>query len=182
MAEHGDYASTLALQLAKKSGVSPRDLAADIPDRLAQAPGVKSVDVAGPGFLNVRLDAAAAGELARVVVGQRENYGRNEALAGQVINLEFVSANPTGPVHIGHTRWAAVGDSLHRIFLASGATVASEHYINDAGAQIDHFGASLLAAARGEARRRTATRASTWTRSPPGSSPSTRECWRSRTR
>ncbi len=150
MAEHGDYASTLALQLAKKAGVPPRELAADISDKLAQAAGVKSVDVAGPGFLNVRLDAAAAGELARVVVREGESYGRGDALAGQVINLEFVSANPTGPIHLGHTRWAAVGDSLHRIFAAAGATVTSEHYINDAGAQVELFAASLLAAARGE--------------------------------
>jgi arginyl-tRNA synthetase len=150
VAEHGDYASTLALQLAKKAGIAPRELAQDISGRLAQVPGIKSVDIAGPGFLNVRLDSAAAGELARIVVQQGEGYGRNSALAGQVINLEFVSANPTGPVHLGHTRWAAVGDSLHRIFVASGATVASEHYVNDAGAQIERFGASLLAAARGE--------------------------------
>jgi arginyl-tRNA synthetase len=150
VADHGDYASTLALQLAKKAGVAPRDLAQGISDRLAQAAGIKSVDVAGPGFLNVRLDAAAAGELARTVVQAGETFGRGDALAGQVINLEFVSANPTGPIHLGHTRWAAVGDSLHRIFAAAGATVTSEHYINDAGAQIDHFAASLLAAARGE--------------------------------
>jgi arginyl-tRNA synthetase len=150
VAEHGDYASNLALQLAKKAGVAPRELAQGISDRLAQAAGIKSVDVAGPGFLNVRLDAAAAGELARAVVQAGETYGRGDALAGQVINLEFVSANPTGPIHLGHTRWAAVGDSLHRIFAAAGATVTSEHYINDAGAQVEHFGASLLAAARGE--------------------------------
>ncbi|HWB37098.1 MAG TPA: arginine--tRNA ligase, partial [Rugosimonospora sp.] len=150
VAEHGDYASTLALQLAKKAGVAPRDLAQAISGKLAQAPGIKSVEVAGPGFLNVRLEAAAAGEVARLVVTHGETYGHSEVLAGQVVNLEFVSANPTGPVHLGHTRWAAVGDSLHRIFEAAGATVTSEHYINDAGAQVDHFAASLLAAARGE--------------------------------
>ncbi len=150
VAEHGDYASTLAMQLAKKAGVPPRELAQGISDKLAQVPGVKSVEVAGPGFLNIRLEAAAAGELARLIVTAGENYGRGEALAGQVINLEFVSANPTGMIHLGHTRWAAVGDSLHRIFVAAGATVASEHYINDAGNQVELFGASLLAAARGE--------------------------------
>ncbi|HYN94434.1 MAG TPA: arginine--tRNA ligase [Pilimelia sp.] len=148
--EHGDYASTLALQLAKRVGVPPRDLAADLAQRLAGAPGVKSVEVAGPGFLNIRLDAAAAGELARVVVAAGPAYGHGDRLAGQTVNLEFVSANPTGPVHLGHTRWAAVGDSLRRILSAAGAEVTSEYYVNDAGTQIEHFAASLYAAARGE--------------------------------
>lgn len=148
--EHGDYASTLALQLAKKAGVPPRELAADLAQRLSGVSGIKSVEVAGPGFLNIRLDAAAAGQLARVVVQAGPRYGHSDRLAGQKINLEFVSANPTGPVHLGHTRWAAVGDSLRRILAAAGAEVASEHYINDAGVQIDRFGRSLYAAARGE--------------------------------
>jgi arginyl-tRNA synthetase len=148
--EHGDYASTLALQLAKKVGVPPRELAADLADRLGRAAGVKSVEVAGPGFLNIRLDAAAAGQLARVVVEAGQAYGRSERLAGQKINMEFVSANPTGPIHLGHTRWAAVGDSLHRILAAAGAEVTSEHYINDAGVQVERFGASVYAAAKGE--------------------------------
>jgi arginyl-tRNA synthetase len=148
--EHGDYASNLALQLARKAGIPSRELATAIADELGRAPGVKSVDVAGPGFLNVRLDAAAAGELARVVVQLGRSYGCSRVLAGQKINLEFVSANPTGPVHLGHTRWAAVGDSLGRIFTATGAEVTREHYTNDAGAQLDRFGRSLLAAARKE--------------------------------
>jgi arginyl-tRNA synthetase len=148
--EHGDYASNLALRLAKQVGLAPRDLAQALAKRLSQDPGIKSVDVAGPGFLNVRLEAAAAGELARVVVTAGERYGCSDALAGVRINLEFVSANPTGPVHLGHTRWAAVGDALRRILVAAGAEVSSEHYINDAGSQLEHFGASLLAVARGE--------------------------------
>ena len=148
--EHGDYASTLALQLAKRVGLAPRELAAALADQLGRTPGIKSVEIAGPGFLNIRLEAAAAGQLARLVVEAGAGYGRNEQLAGQRINLEFVSANPTGPVHLGHTRWAAVGDSLHRILAAAGAEVASEHYINDAGAQIERFGRSLYAAARDE--------------------------------
>ena len=148
--EHGDYASTLALQVAKRAGVAPRELAAALADRLGQAAGVKSVEVAGPGFLNIRLEPTAAGEVARVVVEAGPRYGHNEALAGQKINLEFVSANPTGPIHLGHTRWAAVGDALRRILAAAGAEVTSEHYINDAGTQIAQFGASVLAAARGE--------------------------------
>ncbi len=148
--EHGDYASTLAMQLAKRVGRTPRELAAALAERLAELPGIASVEVAGPGFLNIRLEAAAAGELARAVVQSGREYGRSRLLAGQRINLEFVSANPTGPVHLGHTRWAAVGDSLHRILVASGAEVASEHYINDAGSQLEHFGNSLYAAALGE--------------------------------
>ncbi|SDY67542.1 arginyl-tRNA synthetase [Micromonospora pattaloongensis] len=148
--EHGDYASTIALQLAKKIGLPPRELAAGLAEQLARTPGVKSVEIAGPGFLNVRLDPAAAGQLARVVVEAGREYGRSDVLAGQKVNLEFVSANPTGPVHLGHTRWAAVGDSLRRLLAAAGADVASEYYINDAGSQIDRFGRSVLAAAKGE--------------------------------
>jgi arginyl-tRNA synthetase len=147
--DHGDWATNVALQLAKKAGLPPRQLAEQLAARLGEVPGVKSVDVAGPGFLNVVLDAAAAGELARTVVEAGEAYGRNEALAGHVINLEFVSANPTGPLHIGHTRWAALGDSMARLLRASGADVTTEHYVNDAGAQMDKFGASVLARARG---------------------------------
>jgi arginyl-tRNA synthetase len=148
--EHGDYASTLALQLARKAGVAPRDLASELAERLGRTAGVKSVEIAGPGFLNIRLDAAAAGELARGVVQAGRAYGHSDRLSGQKINLEFVSANPTGPIHLGHSRWAAVGDSLRRILTAAGADVASEHYINDAGVQVERFGRSVLAAARGE--------------------------------
>jgi arginyl-tRNA synthetase len=148
--EHGDYASTIAMQVAKKAGLNPRDLAGGLAERLGRQPGVKSVEIAGPGFLNIRLDAAATGSLAATVVEQGDGYGRSDRLAGQRINLEFVSANPTGPIHLGHTRWAAVGDSLRRILAAAGAEVASEHYINDHGTQVDAFGRSVLAAARGE--------------------------------
>jgi len=148
--EHGDYASTLALQVAKKAGVPPRELAAALAEHLGRTPGIKSVEVAGPGFLNIRLESAAAGQLARVVVEQGHRYGRSDRLAGQRINLEFVSANPTGPVHLGHTRWAAVGDALRRILAAAGAEVVAEHYINDAGAQLDRFARSLYAAALGQ--------------------------------
>ncbi|HEX8346730.1 MAG TPA: arginine--tRNA ligase [Actinoplanes sp.] len=149
--EHGDYASTLALQLGKKAGVAPRELAAALAGELGRQAGIKSVEIAGPGFLNIRLDAAAAGELARVVVQAGELYGHTDRLAGQRINLEFVSANPTGPVHIGGVRWAAVGDALSRLLRAAGATVGTEYYFNDAGSQIDRFAKSLYAAAKGEA-------------------------------
>jgi arginyl-tRNA synthetase len=148
--EHGDYASTIALQLAKQVGVPPRELAGALAERLGQARGIKSVEVAGPGFLNIRLDAAAAGQLARVVVEAGTAYGHSAALAGETINLEFVSANPTGPVHIGGVRWAAVGDALSRLLRAAGAKVGTEYYFNDAGSQIDRFARSLIAAARGE--------------------------------
>ncbi len=148
--EHGDYASTIALQLAKRAGVPPRELAAGLAESLSHQPGIKSVEIAGPGFLNIRLDAAAAGSLARLVVDEGQRYGHSERLDGLKINLEFVSANPTGPIHLGHTRWAAVGDSLRRILAAAGAEVTSEHYINDAGVQVDRFGRSVYAAAKGE--------------------------------
>jgi arginyl-tRNA synthetase len=148
--EHGDYASTLALQLAKRAGLAPRELAAALADRLGQTPGIKSVEVAGPGFLNIRLDPAGAGELARVVVQAGPRYGHSAALAGEKVNLEFVSANPTGPIHLGAVRWAAVGDALARLLRAAGARVTTEYYFNDAGTQIDQFARSLLAVARGE--------------------------------
>jgi arginyl-tRNA synthetase len=149
--DHGDWATNVALQLARAAGVPPRRLAETLAERLGRVPGVKSVDVAGPGFLNVVLDAAAAGELARTVVEAGTAYGRGAAAAGQRVNLEFVSANPTGPIHLGGTRWAAVGDSLARVLEATGADVVREYYFNDHGAQIDRFARSLLARARGEA-------------------------------
>lgn len=148
--DHGDWATSVSLKVAKRVGLAPRALAEELVPGIQAIEGVAAVDIAGPGFLNIRLDAAAAGMLARTIVEAGAAYGRTETLAGQVINLEFVSANPTGPLHIGHTRWAALGDSLRRVLAASGAEVASEFYINDAGAQMDVFGASVLAAALGE--------------------------------
>jgi arginyl-tRNA synthetase len=147
--EHGDYATNVALQLAKPAGKPPREVAAVLAARLRDAAGVKSVDIAGPGFLNITLDAASQGELARTIVEAGPGYGRNESLKGLKINLEFVSANPTGPIHIGGVRWAAVGDSLARLLRACGAEVTSEYYINDHGVQIDRFAATLHAVAHG---------------------------------
>lgn len=147
--EHGDWATNVALQLAKPAGTNPRALATDLAARLSSTPGVAAVEIAGPGFLNIRLDTAAAGELARTIVEQGPAYGRGDSLAGQNVNLEFVSANPTGPLHIGGVRWAAVGDSLARVLTAAGARVEREYYFNDHGAQIDRFARSLLARARG---------------------------------
>lgn len=148
--DHGDWSSNIAMRLAKQLGTSPRELAQQIADGLAKVAGIASVEVAGPGFINVRLDAAAAGALAKTIVEAGARYGRNATQAGRSINIEFVSANPTGPLHIGHTRWAALGDAIARVLAASGATVAREYYINDAGVQMDRFAHSVLAAAKGE--------------------------------
>ena len=149
--DHGDWATSIALKVAKRVDRNPRDVAQDLHSALSAIAGIKTIDIAGPGFLNITLDAAAAGEIARSIVTAGKTFGHNDTLAGQSINLEFVSANPTGPLHIGHTRWAGLGDSIGRVLRASGATVANEFYINDAGAQMDVFGESVLAAALGEA-------------------------------
>lgn len=148
--DHGDWASNIAMRLAKPFGTNPRELAQQIADGLAGVEGVASAEVAGPGFINIRLDAAAAGALAKTIVDAGTAYGTNETQAGRSINIEFVSANPTGPLHIGHTRWAALGDAIGRVLAASGATVAREFYINDAGAQMERFAHSIVAAANGE--------------------------------
>ena len=148
--DHGDWATNIALQISKKVGKNPREVAQILAARITEVAGVASVDIAGPGFLNITLDAAAAGELAKTIVEQGSAFGTNETLAGQTINLEFVSANPTGPIHLGGTRWAAVGDSLARIFISQGAKVVREYYFNDHGNQIDRFARSLLARAKGE--------------------------------
>lgn len=148
--QHGDYASPVALQLAKKAGIAPRILADQLAEELRAAPGISAVTVAGPGFVNISLETAAAGALVGDIIAAGETYGNGNDLADTTINLEFVSANPTGPIHIGGARWAAVGDALGRILTAQGARVTREYYFNDAGAQIDRFAASLLAAARNE--------------------------------
>ncbi|GAA2159239.1 arginine--tRNA ligase [Pedococcus bigeumensis] len=148
--DHGDWSTNIALQLAKGAGMPPRDVAARLAERLGRVAGVKAVDIAGPGFLNITVDAASAGELARSIVEAGAAYGSNDSEAGHVINVEFISANPTGPLHLGHTRWAALGDAMSRLLKTSGATVTTEYYINDAGAQMDKFAASVLASAKGE--------------------------------
>jgi arginyl-tRNA synthetase len=148
--EHGDYATSLPLQLAKPAGRPPREVAEAIAAPLRATAGVAGVEVAGPGFLNITLDSAAQGELARTIVTAGEAYGRTSTATGHRFNLEFVSANPTGPLHLGHVRWAAVGDALARILEAAGADVTREYYFNDAGVQIDRYAQSLLAASKGE--------------------------------
>ncbi len=148
--EHGDYATNVALQLAKKAGLPPRRLAELLASELTAADEIAAVDVAGPGFINLTVAASAQGDVARAIVEAGQSYGSSPRLANRKINLEFVSANPTGPVHIGGGRWAPVGDSLARVFRALGADVTREYYFNDHGAQIDRFTRSLLAVARGE--------------------------------
>ncbi|EHI13533.1 arginine--tRNA ligase [Mycolicibacterium thermoresistibile] len=148
--EHGDYATNIALQLGKKVGVNPRELAGWLAAALAEADGIAAAEVAGPGFVNLRIDATAQGAIVATVLRQGARYGHSDTLAGRKINLEFVSANPTGPIHIGGTRWAAVGDALGRLLTTQGADVTREYYFNDHGAQIDRFAKSLIAAAKGE--------------------------------
>ena len=147
---HGDYATNIALQLSKQASVPPRELADALAKELENADGIAAAEVAGPGFLNITVSAAAQGEVARAIVAAGATYGTSKRLAGKRINLEFVSANPTGPIHIGTGRWAPVGDSLARVFGALGADVTREYYFNDHGAQIDRFCRSLLAVARGQ--------------------------------
>ena len=148
--EHGDYATNVALQLAKKAGTNPRELATLLAEELGAAPGVAKVDIAGPGFLNITVEAGAQGQVAADVVAAGEKYGHSDVLAGQKINVEFISANPTGPLHLGHTRWAVLGDAIGRVLSAAGADVTREFYINDRGVQMNHFANSIIAAALGE--------------------------------
>ncbi|TVU57667.1 arginine--tRNA ligase [Corynebacterium aurimucosum] len=148
--EHGDYATNLALQVAKKAGTQPRELAQWLADALAGNDAIDEASIAGPGFLNIRLAAAAQGAIVAQVLSAGADFGSNSTYQGKKINLEFVSANPTGPIHLGGTRWAAVGDSLGRVLEASGAEVTREYYFNDHGGQIDRFARSLVAAAKGE--------------------------------
>jgi arginyl-tRNA synthetase len=148
--EHGDYATNVALQIAKKVGVNPRDLAGWLAAALKESDGIAAADVAGPGFVNLRIEASAQAVVIEQVLEAGAGYGGSAELAGTNINLEFVSANPTGPIHIGGTRWAAVGDALGRLLSTQGADVVREYYFNDHGAQIDRFARSLVAAAKGQ--------------------------------
>ena len=148
--DHGDWATNVAMQLAGKFSLNPRAFAELVAPEISKLDGVEKAEIAGPGFMNITLSAAAAGELAKAIVEAGTSFGRGTDLAGVKLNLEFVSANPTGPIHLGGTRWAAVGDSLARVFEAQGAEVTREYYFNDHGAQIDRFARSLLASARGQ--------------------------------
>ena len=150
--EHGDYATSIALALAKGEGKSPREIAELVRSGLAANSAIAKVEIAGPGFINITLNQASQGAVVTTILNEREGYGRSSALSGVKINLEFISANPTGPLHLGHTRWAAVGDALASVLAAAGASVTREFYINDRGVQMDLFGASIRAAALGVAR------------------------------
>jgi arginyl-tRNA synthetase len=147
--DHGDYATSIALQLAKAAGKNPREVATLLQSEIASLPGVSAVDIAGPGFINITLDRANQAELVRTILTNAGAFGAGDSLKGVSINLEFISANPTGPLHLGHTRWAAVGDALGRVLKAAGAKVTQEFYINDRGRQMDLFGQSVQAAATG---------------------------------
>ena len=148
--DHGDWATNIAMQLGKKAGLNPRAAAEILQPILEQLPGVEAIEIAGPGFINIRLSAASQGELARDIVAKGNSFGRGTQLAGKKINVEFISANPTGPLHLGHTRWAAVGDAIARVLDAEGAQSSREFYINDLGVQMDKFGESVKAAALGQ--------------------------------
>ena len=148
--EHGDYATNLALQVAKKVGVNPRELAGWLATALGAADGIAAAEIAGPGFVNLSIEASAQGRIVADIVAAGSGYGHSGLLDGRTINLEFVSANPTGPIHIGGTRWAAVGDALGRLLVTQGARVVREYYFNDHGTQIDRFVNSVIAAAKGE--------------------------------
>ena len=150
--DHGDYATSIALALAKPSGKAPREVAEIIATGLRLRTDIKAVDIAGPGFINITLNLASAGGVISTIISNGKSYGTGKVLAGVKINLEFVSAIPTGPLHLGHTRWAAVGDALGRVLSAAGAEVVREFYVNDRGNQMELFGASVLSAAKGEAR------------------------------
>ncbi|MCX6437092.1 MAG: arginine--tRNA ligase [Actinobacteria bacterium] len=148
--DHGDYATSIALQLAKAAGKNPREVALILQKHIGTTPLISAVDIAGPGFLNFTLNRASQANLVNSIIESGTKYGQGNSLSGVRINLEFISANPTGPLHLGHTRWAAVGDALGRVLSAAGADVSREFYINDRGNQMDLFGASLEAAALGK--------------------------------
>jgi arginyl-tRNA synthetase len=149
--EHGDWSTNIAMVLAKPVGLNPRECATLIADALAQRAEFTKVEVAGPGFINLTVSAAAAGKLVADIVAAGSHYGNGDVLTGQSVNVEFISANPTGPLHLGHTRWAVVGDAIARVLAAAGATVVREFYINDRGVQMDKFGQSIAARALGQA-------------------------------
>lgn len=148
--EHGDFSSNIALMVAKPAGQNPREVAQLFVDEMSNISGLKKIEIAGPGFLNFTLESASLGELAKTIVNSAKSYGHTNTLNGEQINIEFISANPTGPLHLGHTRWAAVGDAIARVLTASGAKVIREFYVNDRGSQLDKFGVSICRAANNQ--------------------------------
>ena len=150
--DHGDYATSIALALSKPSGIAPRKIAEIIVAGLSSRKDIAALEIAGPGFVNITLDKSSQGGVIGNILTAGKSFGYGNKLNGVAINLEFISANPTGPLHLSHTRWAAVGDALGRVLSAAGAKVTREFYINDRGVQMDKFGASLQSAALGEPR------------------------------
>lgn len=148
--EHGDWATNIAMILAKPACKSPRDVASDLVSRIEKLPGIKSASIAGPGFINISIDPAASAQLVSEIIRVNEKYGYGKTLIDEVVNIEFISANPTGPLHLGHTRWAAVGDAIARVLIAAGAKVTREFYINDRGVQMQKFAQSILARIKNE--------------------------------
>jgi len=140
---HGDIATNAAMALAKPAGLKPRDLATAIAQKLARAPGIAAAEVAGPGFINVTLPPAAWLAEVRAIETAADTYGRAAAPTGRTVNVEYVSANPTGPMHMGHCRGAVVGDALAAVLEAAGDKVVREYYINDAGGQVDVLARSV---------------------------------------
>lgn len=142
-ADNGDWTTTLALRSARLAHMAPRAIAQAIVNHMEKDPGISKVEVAGPGFVNFYLSAAANNEVFRTVREQGHDFGRSNIGAGEKVQVEFVSANPVGPLHIGHGRWAALGDSLCRVMEHAGYNVEREYYINDHGSQMDVFGNSV---------------------------------------
>jgi arginyl-tRNA synthetase len=140
---HGDLATNAAMVLAKQAQTNPRALAELIKPKLEAVPAVSSIEVAGPGFINLRLSPDAWRDELRTILREGEQYGRSDAGKGERVNVEYVSANPTGPLHMGHCRGAVVGDSLARVLEAAGFRVTKEYYVNDAGAQVDTLARSV---------------------------------------
>ncbi|MGZ8320443.1 MAG: arginine--tRNA ligase domain-containing protein, partial [Telluria sp.] len=150
---HGDIACNIAMQLAKQLKMNPRELATKIVAALLDNPAgkglVESADIAGPGFINLRVAASAKQSVVRTIMQQQEHFGRSKSGEGKQVILEFVSANPTGPLHVGHGRQAALGDALSALFEAQGYDVTREFYYNDAGVQIATLATSTQARIKG---------------------------------
>ena len=147
---HGDFSCNLAMVLAKRAGMSPRDLAAQLVGALPENTLIDRVEIAGPGFINFFINPLCHTEVIRTILTQRANFGRSDTGRGRHIQVEFVSANPTGPLHVGHGRGAAIGDSLGRLLEATGWAVQREFYYNDAGQQIQNLALSVQARAQGK--------------------------------
>src|SRR5690606_1357705 len=147
---HGDFSSNVAMLLAKPAKSNPRALAQALVEALPSSDAIATVEIAGPGFLNFRLSGSAWQQQLRTILELGEDYGRNDSGAGRMAGVEYVSANPTGPLHVGHGRAAVIGDCIARVLAANGWNVRREFYYNDAGAQIDNLARSVQARALGK--------------------------------